>query len=158
MQPDVYNVKAAVTGLLAKIQACQWGDAQGIAEDMLTALANQPNVAMAPGTPLFCYNCGDIEAPLYLFKRMAGKWVPLCFKNGDGCWERACPPLCDFKDYQGIQCSLDAEWLICYGKDMLMRTKRCSCHAFEALADVSEHRVFRLDPVTGRIAEGTPLS
>ncbi len=118
--------------------------------DLANAIYTQPNIAMAPGTPLYCYSCGDIEAPLYLFKRMAGKYVPLCYRNGEGCYERSGHPMCDFKDNMGLGCSNHAEWLICFGKDMLMRAKRCCLHAFEGLSDVGEHRVFRIDAATGQ--------
>jgi len=147
---EVHDLRAMILQVDALLKVGKVEESDALLTAAIEAAASQPNVAMAPGTPLYCYACGDIEAPLYLFKRMAGKYVPLCYRNGEGCYERSGHPMCDFKDHMSLGCSNHAEWLICYGKDMLMRSKRCCLHAFEGLSDVGEHRVFRIDAATGQ--------
>jgi hypothetical protein len=50
--------------------------------------------------------------------------------------------MCEYKNHEAVQCDQVAEWVVAFGKDMLMRTHRCLIHVPPALSDVSEHRVF----------------
>jgi hypothetical protein len=102
-------------------------------------------IVASPGTPLVCFKCHDTEARAYRMRRLAGKYILLCFKEGVGCWERTPHMPCEFKDSEGIQCTLLAEWKVCFGADMLVRTDVCCIHVGAVLSDVSEHRVFPID-------------
>ena len=99
-------------------------------------------VLVTPDVPLFCNHCHDTEAPEYRLRRAAGKYIALCFKNGEGCWERTTVPQCEYTDNQGVQCLFESEWEVRFGSDQLMRTNRCVAHVGPALCDVGEHRVF----------------
>lgn len=101
-------------------------------------------VYITPEVPLFCFQCHDAEAVEYRLVRRAGKYIALCFKGGQGCWEQNPPPLCEYKDHQGVQCGYHAEWTVSYGLDKLMRTNRCLLHVAPALSDVTVHEVFPL--------------
>jgi hypothetical protein len=46
------------------------------------------------------------------------------------------------QDHQAVQCNQVAEWVVAFGKDLLMRTHRCLIHVAPTLSDVTEHRVF----------------
>ena len=103
------------------------------------------SVRISPGTLLACFKCGDTAAPLYLLKRSAGKYVPLCFKDGEGCWERSPRCACEFTDGQGVHCQNLAEWKICFGRDKLMRTNVCVLHVGAVLSDVRVHEIYRME-------------
>ena len=77
-------------------------------------------VVVPPDTPLYCYCCHDIEAPEYRLRRSSGKYITLCYRHGEGCWERSARPMCSFKDHQGVQCDQVAEFDIAFGRDMLV--------------------------------------
>lgn len=106
--------------------------------------ADQPRIVATPDVLLYCFHCHDAEAPEYRLRRKGGKYIALCFKSGEGCWERAVPPTCDYTDHQGVECTFVAEWEIAYGADMLMRAHRCVMHIGPALSDVGEHRIFAI--------------
>ena len=108
------------------------------------AAAGFRTVLVPPDTPLFCFYCHDTEAPEYRLRRKAGKYVALCHRPGtiEGCWDRDVAPMCEYKNHEAVQCDQVAEWVVAFGKDMLMRTHRCLIHVPPALSDVSEHRVF----------------
>jgi hypothetical protein len=101
-------------------------------------------VVVPPDTPLYCYCCHDIEAPEYRLRRSSGKYITLCYRHGEGCWERSARPMCSFKDHQGVQCDQVAEFEISYGRDMLVKVNRCLVHVAPALKDDGEHRIFAL--------------
>lgn len=104
-----------------------------------------PVLIPSPGTPLVCHVCQDIEAPQYRLRRQAGKYILLCYKNGEGCWERHPARNCEYTDNQGVECTLLAEWTVGFGKDQLVKTHVCSVHVGAVLSDVSEHTVTPLD-------------
>lgn len=101
-------------------------------------------VTVTPDVLVFCHVCHDVEAPEYRLRRSGGKYVALCYKQGTGCWEQSPNPMCDYKDHQGVQCTMIAEWDIRYGRDMLDRSVRCLIHVAPALGDVGEHRISAL--------------
>jgi hypothetical protein len=101
----------------------------------------KPLITSTPDVLIYCANCYDTESPEYRLRRKSGKYLLLCFKNGEGCWERSPKPICSFKDNYGIQCTNQAEWEIAYG-DNQTKTQRCVIHVGQALSDVDEHRIY----------------
>lgn len=101
----------------------------------------QTKIVATPDVLIYCSTCYDVGAPEYRLRRKSGKYILLCYKQGDGCWERYPQPVCEFKDHQGVQCVNSAEWEVAYGQNQI-KTQRCVLHVGPALNDVDEHRVY----------------
>lgn len=104
-----------------------------------------PRLVAPPDVHLFCFSCGDVEAQELRLRRKAGKYILLCFKNGQGCWEHHPRPQCEHKDHEGIACKYQAEWEICFGPEKLDRVRTCVAHVAPHLLDVTEHTIYKLD-------------
>jgi len=101
-------------------------------------------IVATPDVIVYCDECHDCEAPEYRIRRSGGKYILLCYKDGQGCWERSPKTMCQFTDFQGVQCELAAEWHISYGACKVASTCRCSIHVAPALTDVGEHLISAL--------------
>mgnify|MGYP001480123898 CR=1 FL=1 len=111
-------------------RACRFGQRSDI-EPILVALnelAELPVVVATPGTIVACAKCHDTDAPEYRLRRVMGRYVLLCFKNGDGCWEHSPRPTCSFKDEQGVACGFPAEARVAYGEDQTVIDDMCPLH------------------------------
>ena len=111
-------------------RACQAGQRSDI-EPILVALlklASAPAIVATPETIVACAKCHDTDAQEYRLRRVMGRYVLLCFKNGDGCWEHSPRPMCSFKDHQGVSCGLPAEARVAYGEDQTAVEDVCALH------------------------------
>ena len=88
----------------------------------------EPRIVAPPGTIVACAMCHDIEAPQYRLRRVMGRYILLCFKGGQGCWERHPVPMCSFKDEQGVQCGTPAEMRVAFGRDQVVFQDVCALH------------------------------
>jgi hypothetical protein len=102
-------------------------------------------VQVSDGVPMICHKCGDIDAPEYLLKRSGGKYIALCYKGGEGCWEQSANGPCEFVDHEGVQCTLLAEWEIGGAANGTPRKRVCVAHVAPVLSDSYEHRIYRID-------------
>lgn len=87
-----------------------------------------PRIVATPETLVSCAICHDIAAPQYRLRRVMGRYILLCYKGGQGCWERHPTPTCAFKDEQGVQCSFPAEMRVCFGHDQVVSQEVCALH------------------------------
>lgn len=80
------------------------------------------------GTTIACSSCGRLNAPAFYLKRSHGRYVVLCFDNGEGCWEHSSNSNCSYTDQHAAQCVDLAEWIVTYGVDMLKERHVCALH------------------------------
>jgi hypothetical protein len=106
----------------------QLQDVEHILELLAMQATSAPVITATPDTLVACATCHDTDAPEYRLRRVMGRYVLLCFKNGDGCWERSPRPTCSFKDDQGVHCQIPAEVRITYGEDQTTHEDVCALH------------------------------
>jgi hypothetical protein len=70
------------------------------------------DILTSAGTPLICTSCGTFTAQAFYLRRQRGLYALLCFRNGEGCWERSSRGPCSFVDEYQAQCTLLAEYEI----------------------------------------------
>lgn len=122
------TLRALVDRLAYTHAAGQVKDVDHILTLLADYVASAPVIVATPETLVACAKCHDVAAPEYRLRRVMGRYVLLCFKGGDGCWERSPQPTCSFKDEQGVQCQFPAEALVAYGADQTVTESVCALH------------------------------
>ena len=123
------TIRYLVTQLLRAHGTGQAADVDHILGLLVEATATPgPAIVATPETIVACAKCFDTEAQEYRLRRIMGRYVLLCFKNGDGCWEHSPRPTCSYKDHEGVQCQFPAEALVTYGADQTISESVCALH------------------------------
>jgi hypothetical protein len=103
-------------------------EAERLTAVMVEMMPDVPLIRVVPGTIIACAKCHDTAAAEYRLRRVMGRYVLLCYKNGEGCWERSPLPMCSFKDAQGVPCGYPAEARVAYGQDQTLTEDVCALH------------------------------
>lgn len=122
------NLRYLIEQLDRAYRSGQVQDVEHILALVLDQITAVPALTATPETILACAKCHDTAAPEYRLRRVMGRYVLLCYRGGEGCWERSPRPTCSFKDHQGVPCGFPAEARVAYGQDQTATEDVCAVH------------------------------